>query len=497
MVVRRRALRAPVNPDRGFTMVEVIVALMLMTIVLMSGGGFMIHAINSASELSGRQGAVSVANEVLEQIRAVDATFDTTVPPHSALVSGRGQAAVFDQWVNARDIGHLDVSDTYIGTAAGAGGTSFDADAYGVSGTPTVPFQQTINRDNEVYTVNELIGTCGRARTGNACTKLVTGEELYRVVVWVTWASGPKAKCSGATCSFILTSLIDPSRDPQFNASRKPVANADTATTAYLTPVDIGVTTNDSGDFALAGSVVLITTPTHGTATVSNNIVTYTPATGFSGTDPFTYTVTDITGRTSTAGTITPTVTPLAVNDVAAAVNVGTAAFLTDVIANDHGTGLSLVSVTTPSIGTATISGGKISYTPPAAASGLVTMTYTAKDAINQAYTGTLTVTVRPTVAATGTAAICWSPWVLSNSVAQMAPLTLPASAFLGTGPFTISSPALVSGPTGAVVTATGSTLSYTLPKQKTLPQSITYTVVDANSIASTSITMTLKGSCP
>jgi hypothetical protein len=54
-------------------------------------------------------------------------------------------------------------------------------------------------------------------------------------------------------------------------------------------------------------SIAVATGPAHGTTSVSGNVVTYTPSTGYFGADSFTYTATG-PGGTSSAATVTLTV---------------------------------------------------------------------------------------------------------------------------------------------------------------------------------------------
>jgi VCBS repeat-containing protein len=92
-----------------------------------------------------------------------------------------------------------------------------------------------------------------------------------------------------------------------------PVATNDSAITKKDTPVIIDVLSNDSDtDF---GDVLTVDSVTQGTnGSVSNNwsYVTYTPATGFNGTDSFSYTVSDGNGGTDTA-TVNITVANVAI----------------------------------------------------------------------------------------------------------------------------------------------------------------------------------------
>jgi Fibronectin type III domain/Bacterial Ig domain len=91
-------------------------------------------------------------------------------------------------------------------------------------------------------------------------------------------------------------------------------------------------------------------------------------------------------------------VLPLGVNDTFSSV-AGNGTNMLDVLANDGGSGTkTLASVSTPLHGTASISNGKISYTPTAGYSGSdsFTYTYTADGGTSQSVTASLTVLNTP-----------------------------------------------------------------------------------------------------
>ena len=90
-----------------------------------------------------------------------------------------------------------------------------------------------------------------------------------------------------------------------------PAATDSTLTTATNTAGNVDVTANVSD---ADGTVASITAAdgNHGTTTEAGMVITYTPATGFSGPDSFTYTATDDNGVTSSEATITVTVTATA-----------------------------------------------------------------------------------------------------------------------------------------------------------------------------------------
>jgi len=88
-------------------------------------------------------------------------------------------------------------------------------------------------------------------------------------------------------------------------------AIADSVTTSEDTPVNVSVLANDSYLTTAPISVTASTNGTNGTTSITNNLITYTPATDYNGTDTFTYTITQ-GDKTSTANV---TVTIEAVND--------------------------------------------------------------------------------------------------------------------------------------------------------------------------------------
>jgi hypothetical protein len=86
-------------------------------------------------------------------------------------------------------------------------------------------------------------------------------------------------------------------------------AGNDFAVTQLETPVNINVLENDSDPQNGSFSITSMTDPSNGQTSELNGVVTYTPNTGFVGTDTFTYTITDDQAETATA-TVTVTVVP-------------------------------------------------------------------------------------------------------------------------------------------------------------------------------------------
>jgi hypothetical protein len=91
-------------------------------------------------------------------------------------------------------------------------------------------------------------------------------------------------------------------------ANNPPVANPDSKSTSEAWPVAVNVLANDTDPDGDALTLESVTQPAHGTAVMSNGGVRYSPAPGFSGSDTFTYVVSDGKGGTAT-GTVTMMVT--------------------------------------------------------------------------------------------------------------------------------------------------------------------------------------------
>ena len=202
-----------------------------------------------------------------------------------------------------------------------------------------------------------------------------------------------------------LTITVDPVDDP-------PVAVADSVT---VTEDDTSATTVDvlGNDTDIDGDALTVTAKTNGakgTVAISpgGTGVTYQPLTNKSGSDSFTYTVSDGHGGTATATvsvTITPTNdVPNAVNDQAT-VNEGDGPKAVAVLGNDQdldGDVLKITAVTNGSLGTVAITGGGtgLTYDPKSLASGSDTFTYTVSDGHGGSDTATVLVTITPDTAA-------------------------------------------------------------------------------------------------
>ncbi len=167
-----------------------------------------------------------------------------------------------------------------------------------------------------------------------------------------------------------------------------PTAQDDSATTAYETAVTIDVLRNDSDEDGDTLSISSTSIASHGSVSISDGKIVYTPADGYEGDDTFSYTISD--GKSESTANVTVTVNaqkedlnvaPVAKDDTA------TTAYETvvhiDVLANDsdeNGDSLSITSTSTPANGSVAIELGSITYTPNDNFEGEDSFEYTISD---------------------------------------------------------------------------------------------------------------------
>ena len=271
-----------------------------------------------------------------------------------------------------------------------------------------------------------------------------------------------------------------------------PTARADTATTNANTAVKIAVLGNDSGSSL---TILSVTAPSNGTAKINTDkTITYTPKTGYTGTDTFRYTIRDGGGaKASTKVTVTVrNRVPVAGAD-SAVTDAGTPVTIA-VLANDSdpdGHALKVNAVTQPANGAVLINPDKtVTYTPAAGFTGSDGFTYTVGDGRGGTATGTVSVTVRNRAplagadAATTDAGVPIAIAVLANdSDPDGHPLTVSA----------VTQPA-----NGAAAINGGQTVTYTPQPGFTGSDSFTYTVADGRGgTAQGAVAITVRNRAP
>jgi prepilin-type N-terminal cleavage/methylation domain-containing protein len=292
--------------DGGFTLVEVVIALGLLSTLLAAVGVLFVGGVKNGAQLQRRQAAVSLAQQALEAARAVNPTPDQS--GCSKLLQGRTQASVDAQWAAAPSA-VTSVTDEAWSPSLCAGSIVLPLQGLPASaGTVTDP----VILGGQPYTVRTYIGTCVLTAAKDRCLRssAVPGGSptLYRIVARVTWSG---SGCSTALCEYSASTLVDPSNDPVFNVrgAAGPIAVADTACLASGGAGTINILSNDSGSLG-PSPVTIVTQPQKGTlgSTISSGIGSYTPQNGATGNDTFSYYLTDVNGLLSSTVTVTVTI---------------------------------------------------------------------------------------------------------------------------------------------------------------------------------------------
>lgn len=220
---------------------------------------------------------------------------------------------------------------------------------------------------------------------------MVDGDIAYQVLTSDTLSQD--ADFDGLKVDDVRVTNLD-------NDASGPVANDDSDITAEDTSVATPVLDNDQG--VNIGPVILSVTagPAHGTTVVgSNQRITYTPDPNFYGTDAYTYQVSYPTGASDSAQvqiTVSPVNdTPVAVNDTGSIAE--DLSLTINVLANDtdvDGDLLTIVDLTQPSHGIATVVNGEILYVPLLNFSGSDSFSYTIDDGHGAQDTAAVTINI-------------------------------------------------------------------------------------------------------
>lgn len=203
--------------ESGFTLIEVLVAIVILGIVTTGAIAFSIQALASTSAQERRQVAVAVATNAMELVNAHVASTDSATGV-SSLLGGRTQALVTAAW---------SAYSTYPGIGTTYPG--WDPKATSVS-TQTIPITATVTQNGTTYTVTTLIGWCYKQDATGDCKRIPTytnppavapagwADSLIRVTAIVTWTAGKN--CSATVpCSYQTITLIDSSADLEWNNS--------------------------------------------------------------------------------------------------------------------------------------------------------------------------------------------------------------------------------------------------------------------------------------
>lgn len=180
--------------EGGFTLVEVLVTLGLISTLMAALGAFFTSSMQAGRNQSHIQAATRLAEAGMEQARGFGG---------ATLLSGRAQCGTCMN-VNGYDGGNL------------SGTVRWDAKVTGA--TPAVPYDdqpQTLTVNGVTYYRYWFVGKCWQAATGGSCTTTNTlPVAMVRLVVGVIWQD---VTCANSLCIRAATALFtaDPA-DPVF-----------------------------------------------------------------------------------------------------------------------------------------------------------------------------------------------------------------------------------------------------------------------------------------
>ncbi len=304
----RRAVRGPWGRraralDEGFTLVEVLVSITLMTIVMAALTAFVVGTGVITSQASGGQSARQLAQDAAEFARALKG---------SAVITGRAQCGG---------------ANTCATPVTGVAPYLADVEEWDYpSGTAQLPTAgKTITVNSVDYHQHWYVGRCWQKIDGGDCAKDPnTGPVMfYRVVVAVSWTD---RHCPAAACSFVTSTLISSAaQSPLFNSNetaQPPVVNnPGNQVDDAKWPVNLTLTANGGGPVVtwtatgLPPGISLSPNGVFGGSTPNTGTwtVTVTAKDGFllTGTAAFTWTFNPVPTVATPAGQTTEATVPM------------------------------------------------------------------------------------------------------------------------------------------------------------------------------------------
>ncbi len=374
----------------------------------------------------------------------------------------------------------------------------------------TAPDSVTVAEDSAATTINVLANDTNTSGSGTLTVTAVTQPTVGGSVtqsgnqVQFTPAANFNgtavftytASLAGANQTNSVTVTVTPVNDPPTGTADTFTVDQDTAST------ELDVLANDSsapdeGETLRITRVVNSSAGSTISVNAAGNRVNYQPAAGFTGSDTFTYTLSDGSLTRDVQVTVTVRSTdppPTAVNDTATVIE-DASEVLINVTSNDTrdaaNQAFTIVAVGTPSQGgtaRANTDGSQIFYAPAANFSGTETVAYTIRDSGGGSAIGTVTFTVTAVNDAPPTTSPTKNVFRAGGETLLLSVSDLPTNVDSGeTLRFTTAS----TSPNGATVRVStdGSQIFYTPVASTTNGNStdtITFTVGDGSTLTST-----------
>ncbi len=450
-----------------------------------------VYSCTNATAAAPVAGAVSATVAANSSANSVTLNITGGTPTSVAVATGasHGTATASGTSINYTPASGYSGSDSFTYTATNSTGTSSAATVTVAVTAPTLAFSpsagalaagtvgtaysQTVTVSNGLAPYSMSLGTTSNvsgtlSATGTATIAWTpTTAGTYNVTVHATDADGV-----AGSAAYTIT-VTEPA----------PIAGAVSATVAANSSAS-PITLNLSGGSAT--SVAVASAASHGTATASGTSITYTPTSGYSGTDSFTYTATNGTG-TSAAATVAITVSSptLGFTPSAGTLTSGTVGVAySQSVAVTGGTSPYTYSATGLPTGLAiSSSSGTISGTPTV--SGTFSTTVTATDGNHVTGAVAYTLYVAPLAPVASNVSVSVSENSTNNSI------TVNAAGGAAT------SVAIVSTARHGLASVSGTSITYTPNTGYTGSDSFTYSATNASGTSSATVNIRVSGNAP
>jgi hypothetical protein len=274
-------------------------------------GALTVNALPTTSAISGSSPVCAGASGVTYSVTATSgSSYAWTVPSGATITAGGSGPNNYQITVTFGSTGgNVAVTET---SAAGCAGSQVTksvtvnpaAATSAISGSGSV----AINQLGGVYSVTPTTGSSYvwtvpsdasiTAGSGTASITVNFGSASGNVTVTETTSLG----CVGTLVSLPVT--VGPNHAPVAPAAKSLTTAMNTAATYNKVKLLVGATDADSDTL----SVTAASTPAHGTTVLETDDVKYTPTTGYTGSDSYTYTISDGNGGTA-IGTVNVIVT--------------------------------------------------------------------------------------------------------------------------------------------------------------------------------------------
>ncbi|MFC6609091.1 putative Ig domain-containing protein [Amorphoplanes digitatis] len=207
--------------DEGFSLMEVLFALTIISVVMLAATPFMVKSVVVVGKQRSMQSAVQVANDAVERVRAIKP---------ASLVQGRSEQETRQQSDLAKAGKTPDDKPTKLALELATMEEAWDPSASSPAGVraPLPTTAVSVSLPGQSYDQQWFVGKCWqhKSASGSAdnCTK--TGgagdAEYIRVVVSVTWTANSCTDTAAKQCMYVTSTLASIGADPVFSLNTPP-----------------------------------------------------------------------------------------------------------------------------------------------------------------------------------------------------------------------------------------------------------------------------------